>query len=114
MAPKPQSPQGELFASNIDSAVPFSTKISVSNAVPKTTLKCTRCDETFLSDYQVAKRYVISRSAIWRWVNNDPKFPRPIKLSRGTTRWKLSDLVKFEVETERPGTTWPNTNSVAD
>lgn len=63
--------------------------------------RCTYCHETFLSDHDVAKRYRISRAAIWRWVKNNPDFPKPIKLSPGATRWKLSDLISFEMEKER-------------
>lgn len=51
----------------------------------------------YLSDAQIATRYGVSRQTVWRWTNNDPKFPSPIKLSAGTTRWKLSDLESWEV-----------------
>lgn len=73
----------------------------ISKAAAKSEPRCTRCCETFLSDHQVAKRYGVSRAAIWRWVNSNPEFPDPTKLSPGTTRWKLSDLVRFELQTER-------------
>lgn len=64
-------------------------------------VSCTKCQETFLSDVEVAKRYGISRASIWRWVKNNPKAPKPIKLSPGTTRWKLSELVAFEAQSAR-------------
>lgn len=51
----------------------------------------------FLSDKQVAARYSVSRATIWRWVANG-KFPEPIKLSEGCTRWRLSDVEAFEAE----------------
>lgn len=51
----------------------------------------------YLSDAQIAKRYGVSRQTVWRWAANDPKFPSPIKLSAGCTRWKLSDLEAWEV-----------------
>lgn len=59
---------------------------------------CTRCVEMYLSDHQVAARFGISKATVWRWHENNPDFPRRIKLSPGTSRWKLSDLVRFEVK----------------
>lgn len=64
-------------------------------------VSCTKCQETFLSDIEVAKRYGVSRASVWRWVKNDPKAPKPIKLSPGTTRWKLSELIQFEEQSPR-------------
>lgn len=57
---------------------------------------CGACTETFLPDRAVAARYAITRATVWRWVASDPDFPRPIRLSRGTTRWRTSDLVAFD------------------
>jgi len=57
---------------------------------------CTQCSELFLSDHEVAARFSTSRATIWRWVDRNRKFPRPIKLSPGTTHWRRSDLVLFE------------------
>ncbi len=51
----------------------------------------------YLSDSQIAARYGVSRQSVWRWASNDPKFPTPIKLSAGCTRWKLSDLEAWEL-----------------
>jgi prophage regulatory protein len=51
---------------------------------------------TFLSDKQVAARYGVDRAAIWRWRRVDSAFPDPVKLTPGTTRWRLSDLEKWE------------------
>lgn len=50
----------------------------------------------FLSDKQIAKYYGVTRVTVWRWAANDPTFPKPIKLSPGCTRWKLSDLEAWE------------------
>jgi len=52
----------------------------------------------YLSDRQVAERYSVNRISIWRWVKNE-NFPKPIKLTSGCTRWKLSDIETWE-ETE--------------
>jgi predicted DNA-binding transcriptional regulator AlpA len=49
-----------------------------------------------LSDQEVAARFSVSRATIWRWVDKVSGFPYPIKTTPGTTRWKVSDLVRFE------------------
>ncbi|MDF2578238.1 MAG: hypothetical protein K0S74_1722 [Chlamydiales bacterium] len=49
----------------------------------------------FLRDTEVAIRYGISRPTIWRWVKLN-KFPKPIKLGAGSTRWRLADLEIWE------------------
>lgn len=54
------------------------------------------CTEQYLSDRQVALRFDVSRTKIWRGHDTNPNFPRRIRLSPGTSRWKLSDLVSFE------------------
>ena len=45
----------------------------------------------FLPVEQVAKRYDVSTDSIWRWVRNN-KFPAPVRVGAGTTRWRLADL----------------------
>ncbi len=50
----------------------------------------------WLADSQIAKRYGVTRQTVWRWNANDPKFPKPIKLSPGCTRWKLSSIETWE------------------
>jgi len=62
---------------------------------------CTGCTEKYLSDHQVAARFDISKATVWRWHDNNPDFPRRIKLSPGTSRWKLSDLVLFEAKMQK-------------
>lgn len=57
---------------------------------------CTRCAERYLTVDEVAARFSASRATTWRWVNNNPQFPKPIKVSLGATRWKQSELVRFE------------------
>lgn len=51
---------------------------------------------TYLSDIQLAARYGVHRSTPWRWVQADPTFPQPIKLSPGCTRWKLSEIEAWD------------------
>jgi predicted DNA-binding transcriptional regulator AlpA len=70
-------------------------------AVKKQTAQCVRCIECFLSDREVAKRYDISRASVWRWLASEPTFPAPVKLSAGTSRWKLSDLIQFEAKARK-------------
>jgi predicted DNA-binding transcriptional regulator AlpA len=67
----------------------------------KKTPRCENCAECFLSDREVAKRYDVSRASVWRWLANEPTFPTPVKLSAGTSRWKLSDLIQFEAKARK-------------
>ncbi len=52
--------------------------------------------ETYVSDSHLGTRYSVHRATIWRWVNTDPDFPKPVKLSPQCTRWKLSDIEIWE------------------
>ncbi len=53
-------------------------------------------ESPLISDQTVAMRYGVSRPTIWRWTNTLLGFPQPIKVSGGTTRWKLADLQAFD------------------
>ncbi len=53
--------------------------------------------ETYLTDAQLAARFGVHRSTPWRWVQNDPSFPKPVSLSSGCTRWRLADIEAWEV-----------------
>lgn len=52
--------------------------------------------ETYLSDQQLAARYGVHRTTLWRWAKSVPGFPKPVILSHGCTRWKLSTLERWE------------------
>jgi predicted DNA-binding transcriptional regulator AlpA len=52
--------------------------------------------ETYLPDLQVSARYGVHRMTPWRWLKSDPTFPKPVKLSPGCTRWKLSEIEAWE------------------
>lgn len=52
--------------------------------------------ETYLSDRQLAARYNVHHLTPRRWVREDPSFPRPVKLSPGCSRWKLSAVEAWE------------------
>lgn len=51
---------------------------------------------TYLSDTQLANRFGVHRTTVRRWVHSDPSFPKPVKLSPGSTRWKLEDIEQWE------------------
>lgn len=53
--------------------------------------------DNFLSDKIVAGRYGVSRATIWRWAQTG-RFPQPVKLSPGCTRWRSSDIEQWEVK----------------
>jgi prophage regulatory protein len=40
----------------------------------------------YVTDKQLAKKFGVHRTAIWRWVKQGD-FPKPVKLSPGCTRW---------------------------
>lgn len=50
----------------------------------------------YFADKELAIRYGVSRQTIWRLAKLDPKFPKPIRLSPGSTRWLLSELEAWE------------------
>jgi prophage regulatory protein len=52
--------------------------------------------EIYLSDRRLSARYGVHRSTPWRWVNTDPDFPKPVKLSPQCSRWKLSEIEAWE------------------
>ena len=49
----------------------------------------------YLSDNQIAQKYGIHRTTIWRWVRNG-EFPKPVHLSSGCTRWKEAAVINWE------------------
>ncbi|RFP89190.1 AlpA family transcriptional regulator [Rhodobacteraceae bacterium 63075] len=52
--------------------------------------------ETYLSDRQLGERYNVHHLTPRRWANEDPKSPKPVKLSPGCTRWRLSEIEAWE------------------
>jgi prophage regulatory protein len=54
-----------------------------------------KSETPFLRDIEVANRYGVSRSTIWRWVK-EKKILRPLKIGSGSSRWRLSDLEVWE------------------
>ena len=47
--------------------------------------------QTYLRDKDLAKRYSIGRSTVWRW-SRKGLLPAPVQLSGGCTRWLISDI----------------------
>jgi predicted DNA-binding transcriptional regulator AlpA len=56
--------------------------------------------QTYFSDRQCAGRYDVSRATWWRWVSTGLA-PQPVRLSPGSTRWRLADLLTWESERAR-------------
>lgn len=52
--------------------------------------------ERYLTVRDVAQRFAVSVQTVWRWAKERPEFPKPVELSPGTTRWRMSDLIAFE------------------
>ena len=52
--------------------------------------------ENYLKDADVGARYGAHRTWAWRRARLDPDFPKPIRLSPGCTRWRLSDIEAWE------------------
>lgn len=52
--------------------------------------------ESFLAVKAVAERYAVCVATVWDWAKTAPGFPKPVRLSPGCTRWRLSDLQSWE------------------
>jgi prophage regulatory protein len=52
--------------------------------------------DVYLTDKQIAGRFGLHHLTIRRWVRENPSFPKPIKLSAGCARWKLSEIEAWE------------------
>lgn len=50
----------------------------------------------YFSVKQVAARLSVSVATIWRWSTENPNFPKPIHFSKGTTRWRVTEIEAFE------------------
>ncbi|WP_163160538.1 helix-turn-helix transcriptional regulator [Bradyrhizobium uaiense] len=52
--------------------------------------------ERFITDKQLAGRWGIDPSTIWRNAKKSPTYPQPVKLSARVTRFRLSDVERHE------------------
>ncbi|QND83420.1 Prophage DNA-binding transcriptional regulator AlpA [Chromobacterium vaccinii] len=51
----------------------------------------------YIRPSQVAQRYTVARSTVYRWIKNDPSFPHPRKFG-GITLFDLSELERWEAQ----------------
>lgn len=51
----------------------------------------------YVRDTDLAARYSISRSTVWRWVHRG-LLPAPTQLSESCTRWRLDAIERRDVE----------------
>jgi len=51
----------------------------------------------YLRDTDLASRYSVSRSTIWRWVRRG-LLPQPVQISECCTRWRLDDIEARDAE----------------
>lgn len=49
----------------------------------------------YVSAAQLANRYGVSRTTIWRWIKKR-QFPKSVQLGPNTTRWLLTDVERWE------------------
>jgi prophage regulatory protein len=55
--------------------------------------------QMYLRVQQLAQRWDVSVPTVWRWTA-DGKIPSPLKLSPGTTRWRLDEIEAYEKSLE--------------
>ena len=51
----------------------------------------------YFSDIQLAEKFRVHRTTIWRWVKNCG-FPKPVNLSPGCTRWTGKCVDEWEAK----------------
>ena len=55
--------------------------------------------QKYVSDSQLADRYEVSRSTIWRWTNKGV-LPAPVQITPGCTRWRADEIEARDAERE--------------
>ena len=75
-----------------------SPKRQASRGPQKPSVPLLPADERYLCDRAVAVRFGVSRQTVGRWAKSRARFPKPVVISTGTTRWLLSDLMAYELE----------------
>lgn len=55
----------------------------------------TESSDSYFSDQQLAARFSVSRSTVWRWVAAG-KLAQPVRFSPGCSRWPASAVEEFE------------------
>ncbi len=92
--PSSEETQGDLFDVDPQPETPSQSKKLKANKAKRN--QSPVIASRYLSIDEVAKRYGVGHSTVWRWVKNDDRFPAPIKLSPGTSRWLETELLDFE------------------
>lgn len=64
--------------------------------VPKGYVTPSTETEVYLTAIQVSQRLSVGKATVWRWTKYNAVFPKPVRLTPGATRWRLSDLIAFE------------------
>lgn len=67
-------------------------------------------NESYLRDSAVAERYGVARQTVWRWAAQGT-LPKPVKLSEGVTRWRMSDLCAHEASRPTAKTVRPRSGT---
>ena len=52
-------------------------------------------EPTFFDVHGVARRYNVKAATIWKWMS-EGRFPQPMRLTPGCSRWSLDDLKAWE------------------
>lgn len=68
---------------------------SLANVYPRANSPATP-GQQYLSASQIANRLGLSRTSIWRYLRDDPAFPKPYKFGKTTRRWSLEDIIAWE------------------
>ena len=96
--PSAKTPKKKLHSAMLISGPPAALEMAPNERVVPVALQPIMQEPAgpYLSDTAVAQRYAVSRPTIWRWTKSLANFPKPAKLSPGTTRWRLIDLQAFD------------------
>lgn len=52
--------------------------------------------QLYLSASQIANRLGLSRTSVWRYLRDDPNFPKPYRFGKTTRRWSLDEVIAWE------------------
>ena len=55
----------------------------------------------FVTDVEIAEIFGCHRTWAWRMLKRDATFPRPLKLSPGTTRWRAEEIEAWVDQKQR-------------
>jgi len=55
--------------------------------------------QVYARDTELAERYSISRSTVWRWVKRGT-LPEPVRID-GCTRWVIAEIEAFDAARDR-------------